>query len=413
MNQLEIINEIAEAKGNDKLILLSKHPELKEILEYTYNPFKRYYITDDHPVFMMQGTNDSMACDYIIVSVLDDLLQRNVTGRDAEELIADWIVTYNPSTAELFKRILNKDLKCGINIKTINKVFPGLIPTKQDGGRNNDVMLLKNYKKEKCKFPCLAAIKKDGVRARFVDGFLYSRQGHRIIGCEHIEKQLEHFPYELDGELCVPGMIFDDVSGLIRNNESIPDAVYNIFDMPHNDRKVSRYIKLMDEYRRHKMNNVDIITHYTIHSEQELQRFYQFALNQDEEGIVIYDPDSLYEDKRSYDWMRMVPLGTEDLECIGFEEGKGKLKNNLGKCIFNFEGKEVKVGTGFKEKYPDKNIPILNNLEDLEEDLANIRGYIWNNQHIFKGLIAEIEFKERTKSGSLRQPRFKRWRFDK
>ena len=42
-----------------------------------------------------------------------------------------------------------------------------------------------------------------------------------------------------------------------------------------------------------------------------------------------------------------------------------------------------------------------------------VRDYIWTHQDEFMGKIAECQFKEETKAGSMRQPSFKCWRDDK
>ena len=146
-----------------------------------------------------------------------------------------------------------------------------------------------------------------------------------------------------------------------------------------------------------------------------------YAVNElKEECLVIYDADSYYEDKRSYDWMRLVPIATEDCKVIGFFEGKGKHADSLGGIIVDYKGHEVKVGTGFKEKFIAKDSLNLNKIESVNPKYRrisvneqNIRQYIWDNKELFLGAIAECEYKEKTKAGSMRQPRFKRWRWDK
>jgi DNA ligase-1 len=264
------------------------------------------------------------------------------------------------------------------------------------------IMLLKTFNKSKIKYPCLAAIKKDGIRARFVNGHLYTRQGHKIIGCEHIENDLKGFKYELDGELYIDGMHFDKLSGLLRNYEKCPEAKYYIFDIPNYPGVKLERTRFLHGFA--SSSNIEIVKHYKIKDYESLKRFYSMAINSGEEGIVIYDLYSLYEDKRSYDWMRMVPLKTADCNVIGFYEGKGKFVNSLGGLIVDYNGCSVKVGTGFKEKYDSSS--------DTEH-ILKVRDYIWNNKQTFINQIAEVEFKGDTKAGSMRQPRFKRWRWDK
>ena len=88
----------------------------------------------------------------------------------------------------------------------------------------------------------------------------------------------------------------------------------------------------------------------------------------------------------------MVPLESEDVPCTGIFEGTGKYEFSAGGIYVDFNGVQVKVGTGFSDRDRKK---------------------MWEDQDHYIGLISEIEFKEKTKNGSMRQPRFKGWRLDK
>ena len=419
---LKTINEIKVAVGNEKIEVMRAHPELKKVLEYAYNPFKKYYITAPD----MEGSDDQMAVDYIPLHILDDLSNRSLSGQKALEKVCDWITSLNLETAVLFRMILNKDLRCGINIKTINKAFPGLIPLVWDGSIKPPFMLLKTFDPKKIKYPCLAAVKKDGVRGQHIDHMI-SRQGHKLIGHTHIEDQLE---IHTDGELCVPGLIFDEASGLIRNDDPTPNSVYWVFDSPSLSGTKRERIKWLRRNFK-ESNSIKLIQHYWIEDEAQLMSFYQWALRQGEEGIVTYDPDSEYEDGRPGTWRRLVPIKSADCPVIGFYEGKGKHAGSLGGIIVDYKGHEVRVGTGFAEKvlkaqlkqlvsHIDKKLLTLKSkkLEGITPDKVSpiwqkIRQFIWDNQRQFKGVIAKCEYKEKTKAGSMRQPRFKTWRWDK
>jgi len=429
MNILDRIEAINQSSGNGKLHELKKCADIKGIFEYAYNPFKKYYLTSEKAgLDSLQGTAGGMEINFATRVLLDQLIKREITGNAAMEAVCDHMVILEPNSAEVFKRIINKDLRCGTSIKTINKVFPGLIPLVYNASKKPPVMLLKTFAPNKAKYPCLAAVKKDGDRGIYPgQGKLISRAGKPYIGMDHIEKDLEH---PVDGELVIPGMIFDEGSGLIRNNNPTPDAVLYIFDAPFAPgSKMERYQWMKENIREN--NHIKIIPHFVISSYKTLKKLYNWALKEGEEGIVVYDMDSQYEDKRSYDWMRMVPIKSADCEVIGFYEGNGKNAGSLGGIIINYKGHTVKVGTGFKEKILKKDEKNLVNevdrklltarikkpegytLEEISPLWLNIREFIWLNKESFLGIKAKIEYKEKTKAGSLRQPRFKGWRFDK
>lgn len=422
---LSYIEEIAEASGNDKIEVMKKYPELKKVLLYAYDPFKKYYMTAPD----LDGYGEDYMEPGEEYEILDDLSTRVLSGQAALEEVSDSISIMNKDKAEVFKRIINKDLRAGINVKSINKAWPGLIPTAHSGLSKPPVMLLKTFDPKKVKFPCLAAVKKDGVRGLWSQNNMMSRQGKSFIGLDHITDQLEYFPHDLDGELCIDDEIFDAASGMIRNSEPTPGAVYHVFDMPSFPGNfIQRRLALQELI---ESTEVKLIPVFKINNEESLMKFYNKSLADGEEGIVVYDPYSPYEDKRSYDWMRIVPLKQTDCKVIGFEEGKGKLAGSLGKIIVDYKGKEVSVGTGFSEKVlksqlnqlvsqTDKTMHCTNNMEVSSTILHKIspiwhkiRDFIWVNQELFLGAIAQCEFKEKTKAGSMRQPRFKRWRWDK
>ena len=327
------------------------------------------------------------------IDILKALNDRSLSGNEAKERVSEFLCDLKEEWSEVFAGIVNKDLKLDLGVKSINKVFPGLIPLTEDGDLTIPIMLLKTYNKKKTTLPLLAAPKLDGVRGRFFNGKIYSRSRKRIIGLDHIEEELSKLGNDFDGEIIVPKAIFDDSSGLIRNKKPVPEAEIHIFDIPDPNFDKKTRLHLMNDGRFHETAScIKIIKHKWIDYERELEQYYQSQLKLGYEGIVLYNPNSLYQDKRSYDWMRLVPLNNVDVECTGIFEGSGKYEFNAGGIYVDFNGVEVKVGTGFSD---------------------GDRKKMWEDQNHYIGLIAEIEFKEVTKKGSMRQPRFKCWRLEK
>lgn len=427
---LNIIQKIEEAKGKEKIKVLQENDNILSILKYAYDPFKKYYITAPDNVFGREGGKDLTSGSQLL---LDRLSRRELSGTEAHIEIIQHIGELNKDSAEVFKRILNKDLRCGVNIKTINKAFPGAIKLRFDGEDKPDIMLLNNFDEKKCEFPCMAAVKKDGVRARFIDGKLITRQGHLLIGMDHITEVLSQFGEEFDGELCVPAYDFDTASGLIRSDDIVPDAIYYIFDIPSiKHKKMIRWYELRDLADKLPQDSkIKIIRHFTFHNIIDLYEYYLIKIKDGEEGIVVYNCESMYENKRSYDWMRMVPAHSLDLEVVDFFEGRGRLANNLGGLIVLHKDRKVKVGSGYKDRlgkkeeegmrkeidkkiyYEDNRILSNSNILEVYPLLLNIRSIIWDNKDVFLGRKARVSYKEITKRNSLRQPRFKGWRFDK
>jgi DNA ligase-1 len=348
--------------------------------------------------------------------ILDKLNSRELSGDEAINQVSYAILNLENKSADLFQKIINKDLRIGVSVKTINKVWPGFIPLLEDGTEGMGVFFVSNIDWSRVLYPCLCAPKLDGVRGRYFYGKMYSRQGKIILGLEHIEKECALIGDDLDGELMVNSSDnFDSASGLIRNSKPVLEATYHLFDAPGiKESKEDRFERLSFGFQVNYCESIKLIPHHIANSKADIMDFYNAFLGQGYEGLVLYDSKALYENKRGKEMMRIVPIKSADCKVIGFEEGKGKFAGNLGKIIVDYKGKECKVGSGFKEKsYDDLTEKDQNKISDSEEYDKKVRMQIWYNQEDFLGKIACCEFKEESKNGVMRQPRFKGWREDK
>jgi len=411
---------LANMKKKEKIKTMRQNPQWGDIFFYAYNPFKRYYLTIPDTA-VGEGKRSLMGNGQIkpdIKIILEELSLRILSGDDAKDVALDTIESLTSPDGEILKGILNKDLRLSTGITTINCAYPGLIPLTYDKSDKPPLMLCKNIDWKKISYPVMAAIKKDGVRCRISNGNLYTRSGQKFVGFSHIRDELEIYDFDLDGEMCVPGMKFDGSSGLIRNSEEVPSAELWLFDAPshHGDKKERfRFMDLNITRTKH----IKIIPHMICHTQDELMLFYDLALSQGDEGLVVYSMDHQYRDCRSYDWCRLIPVQSAECFVVDFIRGKGKLEETLGNIIVDFGGRRVNVGTGFAEKiWSDLSLNERNKVikkYGLRGDDYNqiTRNYIWDNREEFKGKLAQLEYKEKTKTGSMRQPRFKGWRLDK
>jgi ATP-dependent DNA ligase len=128
---IKILQEIKNTSSTNKkqaILEANKNNELlKKILFYTYNPFYQFYVKkfDKLPNKGELTFKDSAD---IIFNLLDDLRLRKITGNAAKEAVEYIYQKLDKEEAEVFNKILQKDLKIGINVKLINKVFKNLIP---------------------------------------------------------------------------------------------------------------------------------------------------------------------------------------------------------------------------------------------------------------------------------------------
>lgn len=132
----DLIEDIASnSSKNDKTSLLSAALGdantghfVRRVLDYTYNPFKRYGVRKLPAVTVSASTEDA-EFNESTWNLLDDLKDRLLTGSAAQEAIAQELQRLNPKPAELLRRIIRKDLRAGFGESTISKVAKGLIPS--------------------------------------------------------------------------------------------------------------------------------------------------------------------------------------------------------------------------------------------------------------------------------------------
>ena len=154
-----LLGDIAGVSGRKlKISMLANNSSamLLKILKYAYDPNLKFNVKKIvNPVPNYKG---SLTFDEKFFVVLDNLTRRNISGNDAKQLIGILYARLSYESRDLFSRILNKDLRCGISIATINEAFPNLISKFQ-------VMLAKQYDMNHLVFPCYVQPKLDGIRA--------------------------------------------------------------------------------------------------------------------------------------------------------------------------------------------------------------------------------------------------------
>ena len=226
----------ATSSSNEKVEILKQQSDfIKQVLEYTYNPYKQYHVTSK----TCKKNSDKISyTDYTLFDLLDKLTNRDVTGHAAIELVnrfatknVDWDIIYD---------IIDKDLKIRTGAKVINKAFPNLIP-------EFNVALAQEYK-GKCDWDdnWYASRKLDGVRCLAVVDFegkctLYSRMGKELTTLNKVKKAIEKtgiINTVFDGEICLMDENGnEDFQGVMkelrRKDHQIENPIFMIFDMIH------------------------------------------------------------------------------------------------------------------------------------------------------------------------------------
>ena len=423
---LSIIEELRETSStNAKLAILEKNRDnegLQTILERTYNPHKKYKVTEKT---LVGGNGEGPKINNLRL-LTHTLSESNINDKLRLE-VNNFLDSADENIRDLYKGVLLKDLKIGVNRSLINKVWINLIPTSETG-MNIKPMLADKFNFDKPPageyvvtekldgIRCLAVCTNDGVK-------LYSRQGKLIEGCTEVEFELRLLrslmdkDFILDGELlaedCDYENVYKETTKRVKNKKLIKTGIYlmvfDIIDLNeyNSGQPTTPYYKRLETLIK---VNIDIANGFkqvkfiqSLYVGDDISRVLELLdeyKSKGAEGLMINLLDKPYELKRSKNILKVKVMQTADLKIIGFNKGKpnGKLKDTLGSIIVDYKGFEVSA-----------NIKGENNMAIREE--------IWNNQDKYLGKIAEISYFEEThdKEGnlSLRFPVFKWIREDK
>ena len=244
-NFQHIANFIEEMKAtsssNDKKEIIKKYDSqyFKQVLNYTYHPFKKYYVTSDN----LKKHSDLVFDGYeSLFQILDDLNERRITGNHAIAAVNGFIAR-NSAHAEIIYDVIDRNLKTRATATLINSVLPGTIPT-------FDVALAMPYDektKKKVDFnnsPWFVSRKLDGIRCISIFDEtgkvkFYSRAGNEFLTLSVLATDLEKLNLVntvIDGEIClVDESGKEDFQGIIkqigRKDHTIQHPMYLAFDM--------------------------------------------------------------------------------------------------------------------------------------------------------------------------------------
>jgi DNA ligase-1 len=355
----------------------------------------------------------------------EQLRNRELTGhaaRDAIELAMGVATTEQWNS--FYRRVLIKDLRCGMSEKTVNKVakdFPQYaVPIfgcqlAHDGANHPKKMTgMKQIE-----------VKLDGARVLAVckgsKVELFSRNGKQFHNFPHIIEEIEAVlaakpaPYDcvLDGE--VMSADFQDLMKQLqrKDGKKATDAVLHLFDfIPLTDFLAGSWDKpqtTRSNYVKYwVMENESVLQHVQacawedvdLDSKEGQERFVELnkaAVDGGYEGVMIKDVDAPYECKRSHAWLKAKPFIEVTLEVVDVEEGTGRNEGRLGAVVCSGEddGKNIRVNVG--SGFTDDN-----------------RSVFWSGRDALIGQLVEVRADAVTQNQdgtySLRFPRFKTFR---
>ena len=157
-----------------------------------------------------------------------------------------------------------------------------------------------------------------------------------------------------------------------------------------------------------------------LHLVERLQdeRPWERACREGWEGVVAKRVDSVYEQRRSREWLKMKCENSDELVIGGFTQPRGK-RAGLGALLLGyFQGDDFvfagKVGTGFDTALLLELRRRCDALELTAAPFTRATGLPRAGAHwVRPEIVVEVAFMEWTGHGKLRHPRFVRLRDDK
>ena len=314
---------------------------------------------------------------------------RNVTGNTARDMIQTMMKSATKAEWNgWYRRILIKDLRCGVSEKTINKVVEKKYASYAIPVFGCQLAHDSANHESKVSGKKLIEVKLDGVRVITVvrsDGRvdMFSRNGKELANFPHIAQQISNviqlkgssksMDVVLDGEIMSSS--FQDLMKQVHRKDNVEagDAVLNLFDViPLEDFEKGFYDK--DQTTRSSMvkfwveQNQELIPNVTyvanelvdLDTEEGQKRFKEInqkAVDGGYEGIMIKDPEAGYECKRSVSWLKLKPFIEVTLSVLAIEEGTGRNEGRLGALVCGGidDGKDIRVnvGSGFSDSLRD------------------------------------------------------------
>ena len=350
-----------------------KNPFIKSALVYTFDPYKKYYVTSKtckkrSDLCDMNKIHDD------IFHLLNDLNDRVYTGHDAIAMVNGFISQYSDYEDLIFS-IIDRNMEIRASSSVINKVIPKLIPT-------FDVALANKFDPKRVDWNDVwfASRKLDGVRCITIVDYQgnvksYSRVGNEFETLQVVKdaiRSLGVVGVVFDGEICLMDKDGnEDFQGIMkqikRKNHTIENPKYVMFDyltLKEFDAKESektlaerimRFTKL--DTMINDQDSLSVLEQVVVSDDDHFAKLKADAEKSGYEGVMLRKNVG-YEGKRSQNLLKVKKFFDAEyvVESIDFEDhriirdGKEVTVRMMAQAYINHKGYEVKVGSGWNQE---------------------------------------------------------------
>jgi len=426
--ELEVLLKIESSTGEGSqktkqdLIKQNSNEILNYLLKVALNPF---LTTKLHKLEVVE--NSPYLVDYDPFEKFQDLTARLFNApaandkfrEEAFELVNCIDLPFEHR--KMLGKILTKRLNIGIGAKLINKAFPvELIP-------DPSLMLAQDDEDEIKKWANIICEEKyDGVRiVAFISGkeVKFFTRAFNEIPSHYLEKIANECllliessglkgEWFFDGELTdlnrktVSGKVTQMLKG--KPMDSIGDGfIFNVFDLEDAETLKTgkgvipfdvRRSSLEAVFKTNKTSSVTLADSFLTKEKEDVYAYYKKIVDGGGEGVILKNPDHVYECKRSKNWIKLKEVNECDLVIKGWYPGEGKREGFIGGFICEDLSGTIKVniGSGFTDA----------DLKELSQDPDSQIGKVCAVQY-------NVIISDKNGNWSLFLPRFVDIRHDK
>jgi ATP-dependent DNA ligase len=346
---------------------------LKEAFRLALDPLVNFYIKKLPEPDASKGViqpPELKTLDCALHELKSKLCSRLLRGHDARDHVAWLLGVLTKDDQEVLRRVLGRNLKCGVSEATVEKIWPDL-------KLSYPCMLVSPLtEKTKIKFPCIAQTKMDGMRFNAIceKGVVSyrTRAGKELdlfgVLDEEVGGRFGGEDYVFDGELLMVGADgrpldrktgnglltkFQKGTGTAELAKQIRAVVWDAIPLVY-FQKGSWSTGYQDRHKSilpSKGTKLMVAPIHIVNSMEEAQTLYQQKLSEGEEGLVLKDPKGPWEDKRVKHQVKMKAELEADLRVTGFLPGTGKFEGKIGSLLVESADAKVKsaVGTGLDD----------------------------------------------------------------
>jgi DNA ligase-1 len=344
------------------------------------------------------------------------LENRTLTGNAARDKV-DYLmgIATQAEWNHWYRRILIKDLRCGVTEKTVNKFSDYPVPV-------FECMLADDSAKheKKLKGRVFLEPKLDGVRVVAIcdvdrdEVTLMSRNGKELTNFSHINQQFDDMLDQLSESMVFDGEIMSENFQVLmreihrKGGAKTEDAVLNLFDCltlkefkeGGSEKPITERKKMLESFQLGpNMQRVEYVECDLTEDRDRFLDYNKLCVDKGYEGIMVKPITGAYECRRSTLWLKVKPFIEVSLTVVDTEEGTGRNAGKLGALIVEGTdmGKFIRTNVG-------------SGLTDQD------RESYWANKDKLIGQVVEIRADAITQNQdavdeySLRFPRFLRFR---